>query len=51
MNERRPETWTSAYQQETAVIILKLVGLVCSLIDETHELQRVMRERYPRLSE
>jgi hypothetical protein len=33
------------------VIILKLVELVCSLIDETHELQRVMRERYPRLSE
>ena len=50
--ERAPsETWTSAYQQETAVIILKLVQLVCSVIDETFEMQRVMRERYPRLSE
>jgi hypothetical protein len=33
------------------MIIIKLFELVRSVLDDTHELQRVMRDRYPRLGE
>jgi hypothetical protein len=38
-------------KQETTMIIIKLLELVRSVLDDTHELQRVMRDRYPRLGE
>jgi hypothetical protein len=38
-------------KQETTMIIIKLFELVRSVLDDTHELQRVMRDRYPRLGE
>lgn len=39
------------FEQETTVMIVRLVELVRSILDETHELQRVMRKRYPHIGE
>jgi len=44
-------TVDACFEQETTVMIVRLVELVRSIFDETNELQRAMKKRYPHLGE